>query len=132
MTDYAAQRPTLAPQRRDEAAAAAGRAAGGPFRLALPLYLALLGVLAALGAANQAQLARQVDLARQKEALLVGVARAEVRAGAVESPLAVARWATAAGMVPLPQGNVTSVVAPEPAPADAPPAGTLELRTVWR
>src|SRR5690606_8867872 len=74
--------------------AAAARAAGGAFRLALPLYLVLLLALAALGVANQPLLERQVALTRQKESLLASVARAEVRAAAVEGPLAVARWAT--------------------------------------
>ncbi len=124
--------PTRPWEERPTAAAAEPRTARGAFRLALPLYLALLLVLAAIGAANQGLLERQVALTRQKEDLLASVARAEVRAAAVEGPLAVARWATAAGMVPLPEGRVTAVVAPEPAPADVVPSGSLELRTVWR
>jgi len=135
VTDYAYQ--GRAPRPWDERPAAApvaaeARAAGGAFRLALPLYLVLLLALAALGVANQSLLERQVALTRQKESLLASVARAEVRAAAVEGPLAVARWATEAGMVPLPEGRVAAVAAPEPAPAAEVPSPSLELRTVWR
>jgi hypothetical protein len=130
VTDYAVkERPR---DERPAAPAAEGRVAGGAFRLALPLYLVLLLMLAALGANNQELVERRAALVARKEALLQSVARAEVRAAAVEGPLAVARWSATAGMVPLPEGRVAAVVAPEPAPEDAPPAGSLELRTVWR
>lgn len=129
MTDMVVQTPRPWEERRPEPEE---RVAGGAFRLALPLYLVLLLVLAAIGGANQGLLDRQVQLTRQKENLLAAVARAEVRAAAVEGPLAVARWAGQAGMVPLPEGRVTEVIAPEPAPATHVPAGSMELRTVWR
>ncbi len=132
MTHLAVPGPRAGARGGDERAAAEGRVSGGPFRLALPLYLVLLLALAALGGANQALVARRAALADQREALLASVARAEVRAAAVEGPPAVARWAAEAGMVPLPEGHVSDVVAPEPAPADEAPSGSLELRTVWR
>src|SRR5690606_32928898 len=89
VTDYAVKaRPRDA---RPAAPAAEGRVAGGAFRLALPLYLVLLLMLAALGANNQELVARRAALVARKEALLQSVARAEVRAAAVEGPLAVAR-----------------------------------------
>src|SRR5690606_34191527 len=59
---------------------------GGPFRLALPLYLGLLLVTAAIGIANQDLRARQVALVSDKTVLQASVARAEVRAAAVEGP----------------------------------------------
>lgn len=105
---------------------------GGPFRLALPLYLGLLLVTAALGIANQDLRARQVALVSDKTVLQASVARAEVRAATVEGPSAIARWAEVAGMVPLPEGRVAAVVAPEPAPVFTLPDPTLELRTEWR
>ncbi len=108
------------------------RSMGGLFRLALPLYLVLLLAAAYVGVANQALRARQVGLIADKTNLLASVARAELRAAAVEGPLAVAEWAESAGMVPLPQGHVVAVAAPEPAPTFAVPEPELELRTVWR
>ena len=130
---------TFRPPRNEDAAGHAtdpGRekeaGTGGPFRLALPLYLGLLLVTAAVGAANQGLRARQVALVSDKAALQASVARGEVRAAAVEGPSAIARWAEGAGMVPLPEGRVAAVVAPEPAPVFTPPEPTLELRTEWR
>lgn len=129
---------------RDHATFTAGRArdgapedgqgggAGGLFRLALPLYLGLLIVAAYMGAGNQQLRARQASLVADKTSLQASVARAEVRAASVEGPLAVAEWARAAGMVPLPQGHVVAVAAPEPAPEFTLLEPNLELRTVWR
>ena len=130
---------TYRPQRSDQVtedaadtASAKEPGAGGPFRLALPLYLGLLLVTAALGVANQELRARQVALVSDKTVLQASVARAEVRAATVEGPTAIARWAEGAGMVPLPEGRVAAVVAPEPAPVFTLPDPTLELRTEWR
>src|SRR5690606_41988774 len=104
----------------------------GPFRFAPPLSLALLLAPAYVGVSNQALRARELGLIADKTNLLASVARAEVRAAAVEGPLAVAEWAETAGMVPLPQGHGVAVAAPEPAPVFEVPEPALELRTVWR
>lgn len=123
---------TRRPAEGQATAARAEHLQGGPFRLALPLYLVLLLAAAYVGVSNQALRARQVGLIADKTNLLASVARAEVRAAAVEGPLAVAEWAETAGMVPLPQGHVVAVAAPEPAPVFEVPEPALELRTVWR
>ena len=132
MTDYVARTQAVSRAEAVHSADAATPDRGGPFRLALPLYLVLLLTAAYVGVTNQALLQRQVALSSDKEALLAGVARAQVRAAAVEGPRAVAAWATAAGMVPLPNGRVAAVVAPEPAPDSTLETGSLELRTLWR
>ncbi len=108
------------------------RGAGGAFRLALPLYLALLLVSAYMGVINQGLRARQVALIDDKAGLEASVAYAEVRAAAVEGPMAVAAWAESAGMVPLPAGRVVAVAAPEASPAHTVAEPHLELKTVWR
>jgi len=104
-----------------------------PFRLALPAYLVLLLLLALMGAGNQALLHRQSDLMDLKTELTAGVARARHDASAVQGPAAVAAWARAAGLVPVPEGGAAVLVARDPvAPLPPLPTPSLEVRTAWR
>ncbi|HRN19210.1 MAG: hypothetical protein WC972_10015 [Trueperaceae bacterium] len=102
------------------------------FRLALPAYLVLLLVLAVMGSINQGLLHRQLDLMAQKTDLTTSVARARLGANAVTGPPAVAEWARTAGMVPVPEGGPTIMVARDTVELPPLPAPSLEVRTVWR
>ncbi len=103
-----------------------------PFRLALPAYLVLLLVLAVMGGVNQGLLRHQLDLMSQKTEFSARVARARLGANAVTGPRAVAEWARAAGLVPVPEGGPTVMVAPETIDLPPLPTASLEVRTVWR
>lgn len=102
------------------------------FRLAIPLFLGLLIVLALLGVVNQRQYGEQLDLMRRKEQLLADVAVARPQAAVVNGPLAIAAWAAANGMVPIPEAREAQLIAPTPAPIFDDPLPSLELRTSWR
>ena len=103
-----------------------------PFRLALPAYLVLLTVLAIMGATNQGLLNRQVDLIDQKTELSASVARARLAANAISGPHAVARWAVAAGLVPVPEGGLAVLAAADSPTLPTLPTPSLEVSTVWR
>jgi hypothetical protein len=102
------------------------------FRLAIPLFLVLLIVLALLGVVNQRQFGAQLDLMNHKEQLLAQVAVARPQAAVVNGPQAVAAWAAANGMVPIPEAREAQLIAPTPAPLFDDPLPSLELRTSWR
>ena len=102
------------------------------FRFAIPLFLALNIVLALLGVLNQRQYGEQRDLMSRKEQLLADVAVARPRAAVVNGPRAIAAWATANGMVPIPEAREAQLIAPAPAPTFDDPLPSLELRTSWR
>jgi len=102
------------------------------FRLALPAYLVLLLVLAVMGGMNQGLLNKQLDLMSRKTDLTASVARARLDANAVNGPLAVAEWARTAGMVPVPEGGPTIMVARDTVDLPPLPTPSLEVRTVWR
>ena len=102
------------------------------FRLALPLYLCLLLLLALIGIANQRLLGEQVALLDVKQELQAELAAARLQAAAVDGPEAIAEWATANGMITVPEAGTARLVAPEPAPRFTIPEPTLELSTVWR
>lgn len=102
------------------------------FRLALPAYVALLLVLALMGARNQALLRRQLDLIDRKAELTVSTARARLEANAVSGPAAVAAWARAQGLVPVPEGGPASLAAADYPELPPTPTPSLEVRTVWR
>lgn len=104
----------------------------GPARLAVPTYVLLLLVVAAMGMANQRDFALQRSLLNRKADLLEDVALARSAAAVVDGALAVATWARTQGMVPVPEGGPSMLVAPVPAPTDALPVPSLEIRTVWR
>jgi len=108
------------------------RAPRSRFRLAVPLYLALLLLTAAMGAVNRTLLSRQLRLMAEKEALLADVAVERGRAVAVNGPTAIALWATANGMVPVPEAGSARLIAPTAAPDLDPYIPTMELRTIWR
>lgn len=102
------------------------------FRLAIPLFLALLLALAALGVINQRLYREQLTLMSSKQELLSAVAIARPQAAVVNGPQAVASWATANGMVPIPEARAARLIAATPAPTSADPLPSLELRTIWR
>jgi len=104
----------------------------GVLRLAVPTYVTLLLVVAALGVMNQRDYDRQRALMARKATLLEEVALARRDAAAVDGPLAVAAWARSAGMVPVPEGGSSILVAPAPAPTPELPTPGMEIRTVWR
>ncbi|HRP47623.1 MAG TPA: hypothetical protein PLT07_08750 [Trueperaceae bacterium] len=103
-----------------------------PFRLALPAYLVLLMVLAVMGAANQGLINHQVDLIDQKTELSAAVARARLTANAIVGPQAVATWAHAAGLVPVPEGGLAVLAAADSPTLPPLPAPSLEVSTIWR
>ncbi len=103
-----------------------------PFRLALPAYLVLLIVLTIMGATNQGLLNHQVDLMDQKTQLSASVARARLAANAIVGPQAVATWAYAAGLVPVPEGGLAVLAAADNPPPPTLPAPSLEVSTIWR
>lgn len=102
------------------------------FRLAIPLFLALLLSVALLGVVNQRLYKDQLDLMSRKQQLLANVAVARPHAAVVNGPLAVAAWAAANGMVPIPEARRARLIAPSPAPVFTDPLPSLELRTIWR
>lgn len=102
------------------------------FRLALPTYLLLLFALATLGAMNQQLYRQQLTLMDQKEELHAAVALTRQQAATVNGPTAVANWASASGMVAVPEAIGSALVAFSPAPAAELPTPTLEVRTIWR
>ena len=102
------------------------------FRLAIPLFVVALLAVALLGVVNQRSYAEQLALMEQKEDLLAAVASSRPAAAEVNGPLAVAAWASANGMVPIPEAREAVLIAPAPAPATSDPLPSLELRTVWR
>lgn len=104
----------------------------GVLRLAVPTYVTLLLVVAALGVINQHDYDRQRSLMAQKATLLEEVALARRHAAGVDGPVAVAAWARANGMVPVPEGGASILVAPAPAPTPQLPTPGMEIRTVWR
>lgn len=103
-----------------------------PFRLALPAYLVLLALLAVMGITNQGLLNHQVDLMEQKTELSAGVARARLAANRINGPQAVAAWARAAGLVPVPEGGLAVLAAPDSVSLPPLPTPSLEVSTVWR
>lgn len=102
------------------------------FRLAIPLFLVLLLAMAAFGVVNQGLYRQQLALMSNKEQLLGDVAVARPQAAVVNGPQAVAAWATANGMVPIPEARAARLIAPSPAPTFDDPLPSLELRTIWR
>ncbi|HLU83391.1 MAG TPA: hypothetical protein VKZ43_08315 [Trueperaceae bacterium] len=102
------------------------------FRLAIPLFIVLLVALALLGVTNQRLYGEQLALMSHKEQLLSQVAIARPQAAVVNGPQAVATWATANGMVPIPEARAARLIAASPAPTFDDPLPTLELRTIWR
>ncbi len=101
-------------------------------RLAVPAYVLLLLVLAVLGSVNQSHYRTQLRLMAEKEQLLSEVAATRRLAALVSGPTAVANWAAANGMVPVPEAHDSTLVAPDPASLDVLPTPSLEIRTVWR
>lgn len=100
---------------------------------ALPAYLAALLALAALGGVNQRLLARELALIDAREATRQSIVALRAEAASVQGPLAVARWAQEAGMVPAPEIDAIEHVLPLPAPTVPPPGDTgLEVTTRWR
>lgn len=104
----------------------------GVLRLAVPTYVTLLLAVAALGVMNQRDYAHQRALMARKATLLEEVALARRDAAVVDGPLAVADWARSAGMVPVPEGGSSILVAPAPAPTLELPIAGMEIRTIWR
>jgi len=102
------------------------------FRLAIPLFITLLLALALLGVVNQRLYGEQLNLISRKQRLLSEVAIARPQAAVVSGPQAVAAWAVANGMVPIPEAREAQLIAPSPAPHFDDPLPSLELRTVWR
>jgi len=102
------------------------------FRLAIPLFVTLLLAVALLGVVNQRLYAEQLALMDHKERLLADVAQARPLAAVVNGPQAVAAWAAANGMVPIPEARAALLIAPTPAPVFDTPLPSLELRTIWR
>lgn len=102
------------------------------FRLALPLFLTLLLVVALVGVVNQRLYATQLTLMGEKQGLIEAVAAARPRAALVNGPQVVADWASANGMVPIPEASAAFPIAAAPAPVFDDPVPYLELRTVWR
>jgi hypothetical protein len=101
---------------------------------ALVVYVALVLVLAALGSHGQIRYRHNARLLEAKDVAQVLLAERRAEAAAVNGPLAIARWARAAGMVPAPEAPDVIAVAPSPLP---PPERAIvpshmEIRTVWR
>jgi hypothetical protein len=101
-------------------------------RRAVPVYVALLLLLSAVGMVNQGLYRRQVRLMDVRSKLMDQIAGLRLQAATVNGPLAVTHWADAHGMVPAPEASNLSIVASGPRQAPPPPAGGLEIRTVWR
>jgi len=102
------------------------------FRLAIPLFIVCLLAVALLGVVNQRLYAEQLGLMDEKEQLLAAVAGARPLAAVVNGPQAVAAWAAANGMVPIPEAREAQLIAAAPAPVFSDPLPSLELRTIWR
>lgn len=101
-------------------------------RYAVPAYLLLLLLLAFLGVANQGLYREQARLIERREALDSELGAARRTASAVIGPIAIADWAKAQELVPVPEGGTAVMVAADTIDLPQLPTPSLEIRTAWR